>query len=308
MLDVEKTHPIFSLMQKIFSQVWNAGLIENVDVLRADPFGVLKKNRNTKAAEIRQKLKATLKQSPSNTHLQFKTSDDLLLDGMVFNKGKEKMILFVPGVGSFYEKIGQKKSVISGLYSFFQNYFPDHSVFVFNNRGIGESQGTFDLKTLPLDTVGAYDYLMKTLGYDLNSILLYTHSLGGLHATIGAGMIQQRFPEAKISAINDRSFADLAIFTKAFFKGSALGGFGKGVIDKLKANISAETAWDHLQGKKIIIVSEHDKVIPYKEASFFHNVRCETIIHLEGSEDEADHHTRPFYPNEAKMISSIILS
>lgn len=238
--------------------------------------------------------------------MQFTTSDKVLLDGMLLNAGKEKVILFVPGIGSFYEKIGEDESVISHFYAFFEGYFPDHSVLVFNSRGIGESGGTFDLNKLHLDTVSAYHYLIDDLGYDLDSILLYTHSLGGLHATQGAGVIQKLFPDVKMAAVNDRSLGEVATFTKAFLKESTFGDLAAGLVDKLGLNLSAKTAWESLTGQKVVIVSKHDKTIPYEKAAFCHHVKCGKVIHLEGSKQDLDHHTRSFTSDEATRIAHAI--
>jgi len=308
MLEVQKVNPLVTLLQKIFSQLWNAGLFENIDSLRDEPLSKLTQKRSSKVSEQLQNLRLQLMQNPNHRHLQFKTSDDVLLDSMLFNEGKEKVILFVPGIGSFYEKIGDDASVISRFYTFFSTYFPNHSIFVFNNRGIGQSSGSFDLKNLPIDTISAYHYLMDTYGYDLDSILLYTHSLGGLHATIGAGFIQEKFPESSISAVNDRSLGELGTFTKAFLKDSTFGEMTAGIVDKLGINLSAKAAWESLKGQKIVIVSEHDRTIPYEKASFCKHVECGTVIHMDGSETDLDHHTRSFTPDEAKLIAATILS
>jgi len=204
--------------------------------------------------------------------------------------------------------MGEEESVISRFYNFFTTYFPDHSILVFNNRGIGESSGTFDLKNLPIDTACAYHYLMDVLGYDLDSILLYTHSLGGLHATQGAGFIQKKFPNSSISAVNDRSFGELSTFTKAFLKDTVVGEMAGGIIDKLGLNLSAKAAWESLKGQKLVIVSKYDRTIPYEKASFCQHVDCSAVIHLEGSETGQDHHTRSFTQEEAKLIARAILS
>lgn len=308
MPEVQKVNPLVVLLQKIFSQLWNAGLFENVDALRNQGFSKITQKRSSKVQQELRQLRSKLLANSHHRHLQLTTSDQVLLDGMLLNAGKEKVILFVPGIGSFYEKIGEDESVISRFYAFFESYFPDHSILVFNSRGIGESGGTFDLKKLHLDTVCAYHYLMDDLGYDLDSILLYTHSLGGLHATQGAEVIQKQFPDAKMAAVNDRSLGEVATYTKAFLKESTFGDLAAGLVDKLGLNLSAKTAWESLTGQKVVIVSKHDKTIPYEKAAFCHLVKCGKVIYLEGSKQDLDHHTRSFTSSEAHLISNAILS
>ncbi|CCB88831.1 alpha/beta hydrolase family protein [Simkania negevensis] len=308
MQEIQKVNPLVTLLQKIFSQLWNAGLFENVDALRNQGISKLSQKRSSKVQQELDGLRSKLLAYAQHHHLQFTTPDKVLLDGMLLNAGKEKVILFVPGIGSFYEKIGEDESVISRFYAFFTTYFPDHSIFVFNSRGIGQSEGTFDLNKLYLDTVSAYHYLMEDLGYHLDTILLYTHSLGGLHAIQGAGIIQKQFPDIKMSAVNDRSLGEVATFTKAFLKESALGELAASLVDKLGLNLSAKTAWESLTGQKVVVVSKHDKTIPYEKAAFCHHVKCGKVIHLEGSDRELDHHTRSFTSEEAKLIALTILS
>ncbi|WP_420420848.1 alpha/beta hydrolase family protein [Simkania sp.] len=302
MQEAQKVNPLVVLLQKIFSQLWNAGLFENVDALRNQGLSKIAQKRSSKVQQELQGLRSKLLANGAHRHLQFKASDEVLLDGMLLNAGREKVILFVPGIGSFYEKIGEDESVISRFYAFFTTYFPDHSVFVFNSRGIGQSGGTFDLNKLYLDTVSAYRYLMKDMRYDLDSILLYTHSLGGLHATQGAGIIQKQFPDVKMSVINDRSLGEVATFTKAFLKESTFGDLAANLVDKLGLNLSAKTAWESLTGQKVVIVSKHDKTIPYEKAAFCHLVKCGKVIHLEGPKEQLDHHTRAFTSEEAVLI------
>ena len=306
MQETQKVNPLVVLLQKIFSQLWNAGLFENVDALRSQGLGKIAQKRSKKVQEELHELRSKLLANSDHRHLQFTTSDEVLLDGMLLNAGKEKVILFVPGIGSFYEKIGEDASVISRFYAFFENHFPDHSVLVFNSRGIGQSEGSFDLNKLYLDTVSAYHYLMDEQGYKLDSILLYTHSLGGLHATQGASIIQKQFPHVKMSAVNDRSLGEITTFTKAFLEESTFGDFAAGLVDKLGLNLSAKAAWESLTGNKVVIVSKHDKTIPYEKAAFCHFVKCGKVIHLEGSDQDPDHHTRCFTTDEAQHIAQTI--
>ncbi len=291
------------LIQKVFEKLWNAGLFENVDALPRQFFKKLAKKCRRKAicAEL-STLRSQLINSPKNRHVQFHTSDGVLIDGMMFNAGRKKVILFIPGIGSFYERIGDFGSVSYRFYTFFNQHFPDHSLLSFNNRGIGESDGHLNLEHCPRDTIAAYSYLQNVCGYDLDAILLYTHSLGGLHATQGAGAIQQQFPQAALSAVSDRSFGQLASLVRAFFKNSLFGKISAGLVSKLGMNLSAQTAWETLKGRKVVIVSKYDRAIPYEKSAFCHAIQSGTVIYLEGSQKEIDHHTRSFSRREAQQI------
>lgn len=308
MIEVQKVNPLVTVLQKVFSQLWNAGLFENVDDLRGQTLSKLKQKRGSIVTKELLELRLKLMKMDAHRHLQFKTSDEILLDGMLFHAERKKVILFVPGIGSFYEKIGDPTSVISRFVSFFESHFPNHAIFTFNNRGIGESGGSFDLKNLQIDTASAYQYLKHVWGYAFDDILLYTHSLGGLHAVQGAGLIQKKFPQATLSAVSDRSFGDLGTFTKAFLKDTPMGDMAAGIVDKLGMNLSAKPAWKMLKGKKLIIASKHDRTIPYEKASFYKHVEQGDVFHLEGDASVRNHHTRSLTPKEAAYISQIFSS
>lgn len=302
-----QTHQLASLIQKILSKFWNAGLLEEVDLLGKQLIKKLSVGLTGKPLNELTLLRLRLMENPKNQRICFKTPDGVLIDGMLFNSGKKRVILFIPGVGSFYEKIGDAKSVPFRFFSFFKKHFPDYSIFSFNSRGIGESGGNLDLNLLPKDTLAAYTYLKEVLGYDFDSILLYTHSLGGLHATQGAGLVQKKFPQSSLSAINDRSFGELGTFTQAFFNDSSFGKMASRLVHKLRMNLSAKTAWETLKGQKVVIVSKYDQTIPYEKGAFCHNIESGTVIHLEESKKDLNHHTRSFSKSEAELIVSSIL-
>ena len=307
MPESHQTHQLASLIQKIFSKLWNAGLLENADLLGKQLIKKLSVGLRGKTLAELNLLRSKLMENPKNQHICFKTPDEVVIDGMLFNSGKKRVILFIPGVGSFYEKIGDRESVSFRFFSFFKKHFPDYSIFSFNNRGIGQSGGELDLNLLPKDTLAAYTYLKEVLGYDFDSILLYTHSLGGLHATQGAGLVQKKFPKASLSAINDRSFGELGRFTQAFFNDSSLGKMASSLVHKMRMNLSAKSAWETLKGQKVVIVSKYDRTIPYEKGAFCHNVESGTVIHLEESKKHLNHHTRSFSNREAELIVSSIL-
>jgi len=297
---MNKNNCIASFLQNIFSKLWNIGLFENMDSFKAKPFShLIEKSKKPMLYRLRKKLHAL----PHCQPVSFVTRDGVLLDGICFHPERKKVILFAAGIGSLYENLADPKSVMSRFKTFFSCYFPDHALFVFNSRGIGASEGCFDLKHLPLDTIGAYAFLKDKWGFELGDILLYAHSLGGLHATIGAAEVQKEHPAAALSVISDRSLGNLSQFTRA-----SAGNFAAGVVKKLGLDLCAKQAWKELKGKKLIIASRRDKTIPYREASFVYAVDASKVIYLDECASLKEHHTRSFTTKEASEISSAILA
>jgi hypothetical protein len=289
------------VLQRLFAKGWNLAFFDRIPTTS---YSTKKTREDLKA------FREMILQKDSHKRISFNASDGITLDGVLLNEGKEKVILFVPGIGSFYEQIGSKKSVMRGFVDFFSDHFPHCSCLVFNNRGIGESEGVFDFKRLKFDTVGAIDYLTQKQSYKMEDICLYTHSLGGLHAIQGAALVQERFPHARMTIVNDRSLGEISTFTKAFLKHSFFGQVGKALLEKIGLNVCNKEDWFSLKGKKLIIVSKQDRTIPYEGGSFYKMVEeklsSEQILHLEEEEEIGEHHTRIYTPQEREQILAFL--
>ena len=139
----------------------------------------------------------------SGTKIQIKTPDNKLIDGAFFEKERtDKVILFNGGNATQWE-------TSEGYLNYLKTC--NASVLLFNPRGVGKSSAKRSPKGWALDAYTAYEYLIQEKGYDPNNILAIGHSMGGALTTLGAGLIQKKYPEKQISAINLCSFSDLRV-------------------------------------------------------------------------------------------------
>ena len=313
--DKSREHASF-LLQKLFARLWNCGLLQDFG---SGPFPEKNFIKQLKIKSLvcmprwlqayHNDLRYVLEKE-EHLSVNFQTVDGLQLDGMLFHHNRPKVVLFIPGLGSFYESIATQGSIMQRFYEFFSLALPSCALFVFNNRGIGNSQGAFDLKNLPLDTYSAYLFLTTKQRYRPEDIFIYTHSLGGLHGIQGAQLFQKKYPTATLCAISDRSLGSLSRFTKAFLNHTPFANLAASMISKLGLNLSAKQAWLDLKGEKMIIVSKQDRIIPYDQGSFYHfmqsDIPRDSVLHLEEECFVENHHTRLFTEKETKHIVDFI--
>jgi len=137
-------------------------------------------------------------------------------------------------------------------------------VLVFNYRGVGTSKGKiYCAQDLIDDGEAALKYLLNILHIPQQNILLLGHSLGGAIATAVAAKYDN------VNLCNDRSFASvskIAIATKMlrhFLPPSVI----KYILKKTNWEIDSIQNYAKVRGRKFIIYSKKDKIIPYHIAS-----------------------------------------
>jgi len=171
----------------------------------------------------------------------FKSKDNVKLNGWFFkNLRAPSTIIFAHGnAGNMSDRLFKIK--------FF--YDLGLSVFIFDYRGYGKSEGRPSEAGIYLDAQGAYDYLQSRPDVDINNIILYGASIGGvvvidLAAHRNAALL---VVESSITNAQDMSHI-LYPFLPSFFLSLKFDS-----INKVRA----------LKVPKLFIHSPDDEVVPY---------------------------------------------
>lgn len=183
---------------------------------------------------------------------QFTAPDGAQIDGaFIPGKHKNKVILFVGGNAEQWETLNwhHRLKPIGA------------SLLFLNPRGVGNSIGTRYGEGYALDTYAAAEYLIHEKGIDPENILFAGFSMGAANATRGAALIQEKYPDKKIQALNINSFSSLE---KEIYEVLGTFGYLGFLASKLIGlNKDVKKAWDTLKGKKVIFHNPKDPVIPY---------------------------------------------
>lgn len=193
------------------------------------------------------------------------TPDGVKLHGAFFpGDSNEKAIIYGFGNGVRWETVD---------YYLIESFLAcGASVLMVNPRSVGHSDRvTPDEESLALDIFSAEDFL-RAKGYQ--KTLFMGQSMGGAYTTLGAAMVQEQYPDEKISAINIRSFSKLSIEVRELLKArvphDAYCGFGKYAywfaekgIHLIGGELDIASAFEKLKGEKHLIWVESDDVIPY---------------------------------------------
>lgn len=124
------------------------------------------------------------------------------------------------------------------------------SVFLFDYRGYGRSEGTPAERALMLDSLAAYDFVRADLGEDPRSIVLYGESLGGAYAAYVAARRPAR------CVVIENSFPSLSAMAAHHYRGTP---FSMIVRRSL-------TTLDWLNSARIPVLVMHgteDEVVPF---------------------------------------------
>ena len=233
------------------------------------------------------------------------TPDRQVLNGVFFSGEIKKAVIVAVGLTAFYEELSID-FVYDKIVSFLQKECHHPAIFIVNTRGIGESTGVTSPVSLALDIYVAHQFLCSKENLEADDILIYGHSLGGNYGLRGATLIQQAHPEAKISAVVDRSFLKFSDVLEARFGRAA-----KKIAKENGLEMSSEEALFSLKGKILTLVAQHEDTIPYR-ASFAKNVEKnfieKNLVDAISLDDKAigDHHIRAFTQSETKKVANWI--
>jgi len=253
-----------------------------------------------------------LKETHRGEAVRYKSPDGAEIDGVFIpgNRAREKVILYGFGNGMTWETSGDAVERLKPMGA---------SIMMINPRGVGESTGWRYGKGYALDIYSAYEYLINEKGIDPQDILVMGNSMGGAYGACGAALVQEKYPDKEISAINLRSFATLHHEVQSVLDGSGVVPFLLRTLSKgVGFDMNVQEAWDKLKGKKVIWYHQKDQVIPYETASLAKSVKesrsTQTKIvsmhhHFEDAEMwPADlirigfYHNRPFCSKEQKFL------
>jgi len=219
----------------------------------------------------------------------FKTPDGITLDGTFVRSTSshpyaKKALIYLGGSGDSYE------NRIDEFLSFIKSCVDEHVAVLFiNSRGVGLSKGLSSPDKLPLDIYSAYEYLIHEHHFNPNDIGLYGFSLGGGIGTIGAALIQEKYPDAKIGVINERSFSSIASVVQHWCGNGKFGRFAVKVIQGLDLDIPVVAAWKALKGHKVLYCDARDRIVPF-EASLYSAVNVGLRVQIGSPTDERSHH------------------
>ena len=237
--------------------------------------------------------------------VKLSTPDGALLDA-VFVKGAEhpkKVIILGFGNGMQWEINGPK------LVELLQTF--GTSILTLNPRGVGESLGIRSCEGYALDFYTGYEYLHHQLGIDLEDILLITHSMSGATGSLGAALVQEKYPDKKISIIHDRSFNNVSSAAEAVVGNfcCCLGPLARCLLFSFGIEMNSMEAFEKLKGKRCVIYNKGDEIIPYQEASLHYHLRQEirdSITEIEMAPYWEQPHMRPYIGIEDDVFKDTV--
>lgn len=228
------------------------------------------------------------------TRITIKSADGAALQGAFFpGKNRQKAIIYAVGNAQQWEFTERELKDFKEL---------GVSLLMVNPRSTGESTGSCYEQGYALDIYSAYEYLIHKEGLDPEDILLVGFSMGAAYGTCGASLIQEKYPDKKIAAINLRSFSDLHLETQEL---KLLGSILRLGARVLSFDLNVKEAWGKLKGKKCIFYHKEDRIIPWN-ASLAKAVAKTgdhtKIIQMHTHKHPYGHHLRPFCPTETELL------
>jgi uncharacterized protein len=194
---------------------------------------------------------------------------------------------------------GNAGNIINRLENLRELYRIGLSVFIFDYRGYGRSQGSPSEEGLYQDAVGAYDYLTRTRMIRPERIVIFGRSLG---ATVAAEVASQR-PAAGL--ILESPFPSIEAVAKFHYGGLPvhwLLGAEFRLIDRLP----------HLSLPKLIIHGDQDDIIPLElgQQVFEAAKPPKSFYVIKGADHNNTYHVggEPYFQRFAEFIHSAIRS
>lgn len=184
------------------------------------------------------------------------TLNGTTINGLHFHGTQKKALIYLHGNGYFCET-GADKPLIwrEGLKTPDGDY--PHLV-VCNPGGTGKSEGNTHPLTVARDLLAQFDYLVSQHGVDPNAIAIASYSMGAYLGAFGAAFIQQRYPEARINFLSERSFG--SIYSRVNFwmyLPVYITSWGQDLVSALES----------LKGRVCIVYHKSDPVVPYEEST-----------------------------------------
>jgi uncharacterized protein len=194
---------------------------------------------------------------------------------------------------------GNAGNIINRLENLRELYRIGLSVFIFDYRGYGRSQGSPSEEGLYQDAVGAYDYLTRTRMIRPERIVIFGRSLG---ATVAAEVASQK-PAAGL--ILESPFPSIEAVAKYHYGGLPvhwLLGAEFRLIDRLP----------HLSLPKLIIHGDQDDIIPLElgQQVFEAAKPPKSFYVIKGANHNNTYHVggEPYFQRFAEFIHSAIRS
>lgn len=210
----------------------------------------------------------------SNVRFSHKTGP--LLDGVEITQPQAKkwIVIFQPNA-DFYESNLEWARQLGKDYK--------TNVFLFNYRGVGESQGSpVTPDDLVEDGITALNYV-KSKGANAEDIALLGHSLGGSVGVLSLAHGGEEFKD--VSIIADRTFKDLPSAAK-----DLVGNFAEYILKNYTAwQMDTKEGWKKIKGKKVAVFHPMDDMIS-KEASLSSIAEESEKVELEGKKQYKSPH------------------
>lgn len=199
--------------------------------------------------------------------VRFRSRDGLLLSGWYIpHPNSDTVILFCPGNGG---NISHRLMPIDLLHAM------GLSVFIFDYRGYGESEGRANEEGTYQDAQAAWEYLLS-MGYKPNNIILYGQSLGG---AVAAYIASEREPKALIL---EGAFTDItALAQEHYFL------LPVGLISRYRYDTVSYL--QKTNAPVLIIHSTHDKLVSYRHGQKLYDTAHEpkTMLTIYGGHNTA---------------------
>ncbi len=234
-------------------------------------------------------------------NIQMHSPDGVKLDGAIFpGENRKKAVIFSFGNAMSWETSSYYIKLLKVL---------GVTVLVLNPRGIGKSEGSRSEEGFELDIYTGYEYLIEKEGIKPSDIVHVGYSMGGGYGAGGAALVQKKYMQEKLSAMNIRSFSSLHTEANALLgkTGCYFGCLGRLGLWMAGLNMNPKAELDTLKGRVCIVSTPSDGVIP-KEASMIKEMKEKStrpITHIQlrgGPLPNIQDHNRSFFLDEGIAI------
>ncbi len=223
--------------------------------------------------------------------INFKASDQIKLTGMLINYHKKAnwndiIFLYSHGNGAWIGELLHSPQI-----DILSNF---GSVFAYDYRQYGLSDGLINEKGTYYDILGAWNYLTKIKQIPPNKIIVYGHSMGGAVSTKLVSMLIEKKQKLPLALILDGTFSNIVDMGNYI-----LPGFGW-IVPYTYDNIKN---LQHIDGRLPILVihSPDDETVPfYQSIKIKENCKC---IHVKITGT----HNVPIYNKKTLEFISLII-